>query len=353
MAISLFASCICCVLKKRNCEPPPLDEVDDWEAIWLNIYRDPFILRTFAAELQQFLWSGSDLKKKKIDQLANCKNLKEFNSLLSEMTDEKGILFREHLSKKCSYSLIKVSLDFYLSQSGKMKRVINQAALLKYQIESARFAPLSSLHFGSLLRIGMDQVAQSYFHPHSSYPSVSIWINGRQFDVGDPPLPVFEYYKRMIEALYFVTSKEKIDGSIYAGNLIEKCPFERGPIASLLSLMLKAGSFSSFGYADSALRAQIFKPLPGYSIKFPNPPDSPTCEFFAAENLDFTTIRTGVYDLCKNQKKIGEFVVKWTVNVTEGNLSSWITIPMIDVFDVQNDPHENIFKMFDLTKKIL
>ncbi len=365
---SIFANFISFTLHQRQTLAPPPDDIDAWETICKTSLEIPFILRTFGGTLQPFLSDCNAKSSKRIKRLAQSQNLHNLFAHFEAMQDRETTLvcqekFTAYLKTHCNYSPIRMHLLFGFKGSAQYK-LVNQTAVLKYQIESVQFPPLTPLTMDMLAKIDIEQVSRSYYPRHSQKPITSVWINGMELLPLYSSLSPLEYYQQFIEALYYTSHAKtttlldslmisepqeipSFDALLYAQDLLEHRELAAIPE---IAFILKAGSFSSWGYADSTLRRRIANPLieAGFTIKASNPQDYPTSEFYLATNKDFKTILTKIYEIQNDDLKVGEFVVKWNVTMQGGLLSSYITIAMIELLEVGNNKHETFLNLFNI-----
>lgn len=336
------------------------DDIDRWMLVWKRFYQSPVLLRTLAEQVQQALRARTTpLTAKQLERLNNLSSATDlkmfkaaFNSLGDSLIDE----LKHAIDEPCYFYLIRLFFEFNGHSSSMEHRIFERMAREKCLIEMASLKDRTPISIDNLNAIEMEQVNRSYFPSDSPTPLVSIWVNGRLFEIDLTEMPSESrsaaYYQKLIETLCFLSTGLHIDGSALAEDLAKNREF-RLPPSENLALLLRAASFSSWAYLDIPLRQKIAAPLlaSGYTVKFQQPQENPTCEFFVSRNEDFTTIRTGVYEICKDGIKKGEFVAKWIVSLRDGILSSEAMIPMIDITDADSvEEQELIYRGFDIPR---
>ncbi len=330
--INLIAAQLAYHLHRRQLKiAPSLDDAELWNEAWAQLFCHSIILRGMTAEICEFLFEhSSSLATKQIQELkaiASCTDLETFHSLLQSLSAPLAGQLKNRLGDVNKVARIlggvnKIAWVNDLLQGRITLKKVQNLARLKYKVEITEYFP--SVEAAQLMNISMEQVCRSYFPKDGTKPLVSVQVNSQPL-LNEDQDALF-YYETLLLALLQAQGTELKDSSSFAQSILGAKEFENASLA----LMLKAGSFSAFGYADSYLRKNILQKLPkSYAIKFRSPQEAPTCEFFSSGNGSFTMIRTGVYSIKKDEVEKCEFVLKWQVSWQEGLLHCRITIPSI------------------------
>lgn len=339
---------------------PKEDDVDSWTIAWRKFFQSPILLRTLAEQVQQALYARTkpltEEQQQRLSELASVIDIKKFKIAFDSLEEELIEELKLAIDEPCHFYLIRLFLEFNAHSTNLERKIFERLAYEKCLIEMASFKVHTPISIDNLKAIPMEQVNRSYFPSASPLPLVSIRINGSPFEIDLTEVPREArpaiYYQRLIETLCFLSKDQHIDGSSLAEDLIKNREF-RLPPSENLALMLRAASFSSWAYLDMPLRQKIAAPLAaaGYTIKFVQPQENPTCEFFVSRNEDFTTIRTGVYEISKDGTKKGEFVAKWIVSLRDRRLLSDAKISMIDITGADSvEEQELIYRSFAIPR---
>lgn len=216
-----------------------------------------------------------------------------------------------------------------------------EGSLLKKEAETVLITPKNKLSMLRLSSIPTEQIVRSYMTSESPTPLITILINGQEVSFSEfyaenskkrQRAYIFQLVNDICQALGWEVKEREIFSNILTNDLLSgKATVTLMPKETPVLQILQMGSFSWMSHADKNVRDIFLGITPGgYSIKYVNPQEKPSCLVDIESGSSFSVKRTASYSL-RNEKN-GEdayITAECITHLQEGKLTSSIRFPLI------------------------